>query len=201
MPTFTLLVPIKDGRGAKSRLGVDGDGQRRSLMAAFARDAVSAARACPLVEVVIVGDAGIAHELGVAAVPDEGEGDLNRALTRAAERVGRDDRGLAVMLADLPCLLTTDLTGALRAASELGGRAFVADAQQTGTTLLVAAIGSSLDPRFGAGSAAAHRASGASELTADLASLRLDVDTTEDLAAALRFGVGAQTAGAAADLA
>lgn len=200
-PAFTLLVPVKDGRGAKTRLGVDSDGQRRTLMAAFARDAVTAARSCDLVEVVVVGDPSIGADLGIAVLPDEGEGDLNRALTRAADRARRDDRGLAVMLADLPCLRTADLGTALRAAAAYDGRTFVADAAGTGTTLLIAPPGTDLDPRFGLGSATAHQQSGATALVEDLASLRLDVDTTDDLMAALRFGVGVHTARAAAELA
>ncbi|MGO4258816.1 2-phospho-L-lactate guanylyltransferase [Marmoricola sp. RAF53] len=202
---LTLLVPVKDGRGAKTRLGVDGDGQRRRLMAAFARDAVTAALGCAWVDVVVVGDASIGADLGVEVLPDEGEGDLNRALSRAADRVRArpdgDRRAVAAMLADLPCLVAGDLGSALALASEAGERAFVADAAGTGTTLLVARAGVGLDPRFGAGSARAHRDSGAVALDAPLPSLRLDVDTTDDLAAALRFGVGVHTATAAAALA
>ena len=42
-----------------------------------------------------------------------------------------------------------------------GGRAFTADAEGTGTTFLLAAAGTALEPRFGGGSADRHRASGA----------------------------------------
>ena len=92
-----------------------------------------------------------------------------------------------------------ELTDALRA--EADGRrhghagAFVADAAGTGTVLLAAA----------AGRAAASRASGPapppptplaarSPLTGDWPSLRRDVDTPADLAAAARLGLGAHTA-------
>lgn len=197
---FALLVPIKDGRGAKTRLGVAGEERRAALMAAFARDAVTAALGSALADVVVVGDGSAVGDLGVPVLPDEGDGDLNRAIVRAAERVIAPGRGIAVMLADLPCLLTPDLDAALAAATELATRAYVADAATTGTTLLVAPPGIALDPHFGVGSAAAHRASGAKALEDPLASLRRDVDTTEDLAAALRFGVGPHTARAAAEL-
>lgn len=192
-PRFALLVPVKDGHGAKTRLGPVGDDRRAALMAAFARDALTAALRSPLVDVHLVGDPAalreIAEDLVVPILPDEGDGDLNRALRRAAARVQREDRGVAVMLADLPCLRTVDLETALRQP----GRVFVADAAGTGTTLLIAPPGVDLDPRFGTGSAARHAASGAEPATGDLTSLRLDVDTTDDLEAALRLGVGTNT--------
>lgn len=200
-PRYALLIPVKDGSSAKSRLGVGAD-QRAALMTAFARDAITAALACDLVDVHVVGEpASLAEFLGplnVVVLPDEGAGDLNRALQRAAERVAAPDRGVAVMLADLPCLRTPDLRAALDAAD---GRAFVADADGTGTTLLITPPGTALDPHFGAGSAAAHAGSGATRVGTTLASLRRDVDTTTDLAAALQFGVGAHTAQVASSLA
>jgi 2-phospho-L-lactate/phosphoenolpyruvate guanylyltransferase len=193
-PRFSLLVPVKDGRGAKTRLGgVDAAG-RAELMAAFARDAIGAATRTPLVEVYVVGDpsamAGLAAELGVPVLPDEGEGDLNQALRRAAARVARPGRGLAAMLGDLPCLRTDDLELAL----DRAGRAYVADADGTGTTLLLAPAGADLDPRFGPASAAAHAASGAVAIAGELSSLRRDVDTTDDLDRAIGVGVGLHTA-------
>jgi len=201
-PGYALLVPVKDGGSAKTRLGVGEDGQRGRLMAAFARDSILAAQQCSAVEVFVVGDAtglsGLVDELAVTLVPDEGDGDLNRALRRAGLRIERPDRGLAVMLADLPCLRTADLEAAFATVSR---RSFVADADGTGTTLLVAPAGQDLDPRFGTGSAAAHRDSGAVEIGQELISLRRDVDTTADLEAALRYGVGVHTAQVASSLA
>lgn len=200
-PRFVVLVPVKDARDAKSRLGSVGDERRMDLMAAFARDAIAATRATDGVDVHVVGDPEALAHLGVPVLIDRGEGNLNRALARAADEVGGPATGVAALLADLPCLRPSDLAAALDEARERGGRAFVADAAGTGTTLLAAAPGVPLDPHFGVGSAAAHAASGAVPLTAALPSLRLDVDTTDDLAAALRFGVGTHTARVTADLA
>jgi 2-phospho-L-lactate guanylyltransferase len=195
-PLFSLLVPVKDGGGAKTRLGAIGAAARADLMAAFARDAITAARRTPAAEVYVVGDpaalASFAADLDVAILPDEGDGDLNQALRRASARVARPGRGVAVMLADLPCLRTDDLDQALARS----GRAFVADAAGTGTTLLVAPDGAELDPHFGVDSAEAHAASGAVPVAGALTSLRLDVDTTDDLERALRQGVGVHTAAA-----
>lgn len=199
-PRFTLLVPVKEGPDAKTRLGDLGDSRRAELMGAFVRDAITAARRTPMVEIRLVGDpvalAPLASELDLPVVPDEGAGDLNLALARAADRVASPGRGVAVMLADLPCLRTEDLETALSKER----RAFVADAAGTGTTLLLAPSGHELEPRFGPGSAAAHRASGATAVLDPVASLRLDVDTAEDLDAAIVLGVGPHTARATAVL-
>lgn len=203
--SYALVIPVKDGGSAKSRLGVGGAAQRARLMAAFARDAISAAAACERVTVHVVGDeaglAGVLADLDVEVLPDEGGGDLNAALAHAAVRVARAEVGIAVMLADLPCLRTEDLTAALDAADAVAGRSFVADADGTGTTLLVVPPGAELDPRFGAGSATAHAASGATRIGDGLASLRRDVDTTDDLASALQLGVGVHTAAVTSGLA
>ena len=193
-PEYALLIPVKDARTAKSRLGVGDDRERAQLMEAFARDAITAATAVPGVQVYVVGDDAlhaVLEGLEVTVLPDEGEGQLNRALSRAAARLARPDLSTAVLLADLPCLRTIDLEAALADGAD---RRFVADAAGTGTTLLVVPPGEDLDPRFGPGSARAHLEAGGRALTAPLASLRLDVDTTDDLEAALRFGVGVHTA-------
>ena len=67
------------------------------------------------------------------------------------------------------------------------------DADGTGTTLLATAPGSPVRPRYGPGSARAHRAAGAVELVGDWPSLRHDVDTAADLLAAASLGLGPAT--------
>ena len=142
---------------------------------------------------VVTDDPGFSVE-GTRRLPDEGDGDLNRALHHASLRVRLAEPGLAVaaMCADLPSLRTEDLTAALGAG--LTPRWFVADADGTGTTLLAAAPGVGLDPHFGAGSARRHEESGAAPVRAELATLRRDVDTEDDLLAARALGVGVHTA-------
>jgi 2-phospho-L-lactate guanylyltransferase len=127
-------------------------------------------------------------------VDERGLPGLNAALAFGADRLReRNRRGVVGALqADLPALRATELAEAVGRAA--GRRAFCADQPGTGTTLLLAAAGGPLAPRFGAGSAAAHAASGAVEVGAELDSLRCDVDTPEDLAAATRIGLGPWTA-------
>ena len=193
--TFALLVPVKALSLAKSRLSVAEVVEREPLMRAFALDAIAAAAASPAVAQVhvVTDDTGFDVD-GAQQLPDEGDGDLNRALHAASLRVRLVDPDLAVaaMCADLPSLRTEDLTDALSAG--LTSRWFVADAAGTGTTLLAAGPGVELDPHFGTGSARRHEESGAMPVRAELSSLRRDVDTEEDLAAASELGVGEHTA-------
>jgi 2-phospho-L-lactate guanylyltransferase len=73
-------------------------------------------------------------------------------------------------------------------------RGYVADAPGPGPVMLAAQAGVVLDPRFGPGSARAHAASGAVRLSGDWPTLRQDVDTAADLAAATALGLGRYTA-------
>ena len=102
------------------------------------------------------------------------------------------------MSADLPSLRSDDLAAVLRQVPA-GGRAFVADADGRGTTLLAAGPGAELAPAYGGGSRRRHLASGAVELSGP-AALRRDVDTPEDLRRALALGPGPRTAEVAARL-
>lgn len=196
--SFALLLPVKGWDRAKTRLAPLAPGLPRELAAAFARDAIAAGLlAAAVARVYVVTDQADFTASGVTVLPDEGEGDLNAALRAAADRIRAElpGLGIAAMCADVPCLRPADLTAALAGPESPGaGRWFVADAAGTGTTLLAARPGVSLDPHFGSGSAARHRTSGAVPLEASLATLRRDVDTAADLTDAARLGVGAHTA-------
>lgn len=202
-----IVVPLKAGAEAKSRLAPDprlgGDPRLRAMFArTFFTDTVVALRASPRVAgvVTVVGDrSGIpaAEAAGTVVVvqPTGTAGDLNAALRAGIAAIHVDHPGVpvAIALGDLPALRSHSATVALDLAGRLGGTVFVADAEGSGTTLL-ARSGGAPEPRFGWGSAAAHRASGAVEISALVpADLRLDVDTTADLDAAVRLGVGRAT--------
>jgi 2-phospho-L-lactate guanylyltransferase len=197
------VVPVKHLDVAKSRLAAYGDVSRRALALAFAADVVTAALECPAVaQVLVVTDdasAGTAlTALGAVVVPDDPDAGLNPALAHGADllRATSPSLGVVTLSADLPALRSGDLAQVL-AAVPAGGRAFVADSAGTGTTLLAASAPAALAPAFGAGSRRRHLDSGARELPGTDA-LRRDVDTPEDLAAALVLGVGRRTAAAAA---
>jgi 2-phospho-L-lactate/phosphoenolpyruvate guanylyltransferase len=198
-------VPVKRLAVAKSRLAAYGDPARRALALALVCDVVVAALGCPGVErVLVVTDddaAGRAvKDLGADVVPDDPDAGLNPALAHGAELVRgpRPGTGVASLSADLPALRPADLRAAL-AAVPPGARGFVTDSAGSGTTLLAAAPGAALAPAYGTGSRARHLASGAVELPGT-PGLHRDVDTPEDLRAALALGVGAHTAAVAAGL-
>ncbi|MEU6079771.1 2-phospho-L-lactate guanylyltransferase [Streptomyces sp. NPDC047108] len=199
---WSLVVPLKPLSLAKSRLAeAAGNGLRPGLALAFAQDTVAAALGCPAVrEVVVVTDDRLAAAemtaLGARAVPDAPGAGLNAALTHGARTV-RDAvprARIAVLNADLPALRPDELTRVLAIAGTFP-RAFLADAAEIGTTLLTAAPEVDLAPAFGGASRERHRASGALEIVLEgVDSVRRDVDTGEDLHAALGLGVGPYTA-------
>lgn len=194
---FALVVPVKPPTVGKSRLrGID-DEQRRALAQAFALDTIAVCLEVGAAGVLVsTDDAAFAvhcSALGCATIPDGDSNDLNSALRQAAAEARRrwPDAAPVALFADLPALTSGDLRGALRAITP-GTPAFVADASGTGTTLYTASY-SRFDPRFGAGSRAAHRDAGALEIGGALPTLRRDVDDLDDLRAAIDLGVGPQT--------
>lgn len=168
------------------------------LALALARDTVRAAAQAVTVRrlVVICSDETVRAVLardGIETVPDEPDAGLNPAL-RHGETFLRGQRttgAIGALLADLPALRPEELDDAVRAGLAAGRRAFCSDRLGLGTTLLLAPAGQPLDPRFGRyGSAAAHRASGAQELSGRWPGLRCDVDTVADIVVADELGLG-----------
>ncbi|QDY06958.1 2-phospho-L-lactate guanylyltransferase [Micromonospora sp. HM134] len=200
---WVAVVPVKRLRAAKSRLrGALPAVPHEELALALVADTVGAALACPAVaEVLVVTvDPQVAATVGAAGarvVPDRPDAGLNAALRHGVEVAAADDgrNWLAALTADLPALRPAELAAALHAVTSgpPGVRRFVADAPGTGTVLLTTPPGVPLAPRFGAGSAAAHLASGAVPLPGVWPSLRRDVDTAADLADAARLGLGPAT--------
>ena len=198
---WVVVIPVKRLDRAKTRLSTRPAPQRGALALAFALDTVRAALACPRVSAVLVvtDDDEVRAStvaLGARSALDAPDAGLPAAVVHDADvaRARSDKVWVAALVADLPALRTDELDRALDAA-EAVGRGFVADAAGIGTTLLTAAPGHDLGPRFGARSRAAHAASGAVELQPlDVAGLRRDVDSEVDLWDAARLGLGAATA-------
>jgi 2-phospho-L-lactate/phosphoenolpyruvate guanylyltransferase len=203
-PVWTLVIPVKRTEIAKSRLAAAYPRHRQALARAFAVDTTAAAlRADGVAEVVVITDDEVVADqvvdLGARVVPDEPDAGLNPALDHAAELATRYGHGVAALSADLPALRPDELAAALDQCSRR--RSFVADAAGTGTTLLGAPDGRPLDPRFGRNSATAHLVSGAAPIhLTGIDSVRRDVDTAADLAAAVRLGLGPRTTAVLADI-
>lgn len=199
-PRGVVVVPVKPSARGKSRLDVEGVG-RADLARAIALDTLASAAACELVAQVVVvsDDAALAREAATIPalrfVPEGEPRGLDAAVATGVAAVdpgGRMPR--AALLGDLPALRSGDLADALRAASSVD-RAVVADAEGTGSTLVTAGVGVEWASSFGEGSLARHTALGFHALPiADASTLRRDVDTAEQLAAAAALGLGPRTA-------
>lgn len=198
-----LLVPIKPLAQAKTRLrgaadaGAGAFDSHVELVLALARDTVAAVTGTAVVRraVAICSDQVVCRVLakdGMEAIPDEPAAGLNPALRygEAVLRIADPTTAIGVLQADLPALRPAELECALLTGLGTGRRAFCADRMGTGTTLLLAPAGQPLEPCFGPGSAAAHRASSAQELPGPWPGLRCDVDTAVDLARARNLGLG-----------
>jgi 2-phospho-L-lactate guanylyltransferase len=199
---WSLVVPLKPLAVAKSRLAGAAGAARPALALAFAADTVAAALACAAVrDVTVVTDDPLAGAelgaLGARVVADAPAAGLNAALRHGAEqvRLRRPGSAVAALNGDLPALRPAELAAVLEEALRAPQRAFLADAAGPGTTLLAALPGVALSPAFGGPSRARHLASGAREiLLPDVPTVRQDVDTPDDLRAALAYGPGPRTA-------
>lgn len=187
-----MIVPVKALPRAKSRLieaTADADGHA-ALVRAIRADTIAAAHdAEPVSRVVVIADAPGSYDHDVLVQSRPG---LNEALAEASRYAAEHwpGDGVAALVGDLPALTAAELTEALTIAAD-HRRAFVPDAESTGTTLLTARPGVPLEPRFGAGSAARH-AVRAIRLSAG-PGLRTDVDTPDDLRRAEQVGLGSHT--------
>ena len=184
---WTVIIPVKPAASAKSRLGLGPEFAR-----ALALDTVAAVVACEAVTrvIVVTSDAGF-RPSGVEIAEEDSPAGIDAALRRGAALV--DAGPLAALLGDVPSLRPADLAAALSLAAQ-HSRAFVADRESTGTTLVTAAAGVPLLTAFGAGSAAAHRALGLVQLTLPADStVTADVDTVEQLDRARHLGLGPAT--------
>ncbi|HWG01367.1 MAG TPA: 2-phospho-L-lactate guanylyltransferase [Trebonia sp.] len=209
---WTVVMPVKVLAQAKSRLALLAGPRRPSLALAFASDTVSAVLSCPDVARLLVVTSDTVAErrlsaLGAVVVPDSPGAGLNEALSYGALVASRrwPGAGIAALTADLPALRPAELSRALRAAgtAAAAGNAasFVPDAAGVGTTMYAVAPWGTFCPQYGGPSRKRHAITGALELSLDgIAGLRRDVDTPEDLRAALALGTGFRTTALAGEL-
>ena len=196
---WVVAVPVKRSAQGKSRLEVPGV-DRAALARAIALDTIEAAARCEAVlQVVVVSDDPVlardsATIPALRLVPEGDPRGLDAAVATGVEAIdpsGRMPR--AALLGDLPALRPADLAAALQAAASVD-RSVVADAEGTGSTLVTALPGVAWASSFGEGSFARHTSAGCTPLEIpDASTLRRDVDTADQLEAALRLGIGPRT--------
>ncbi|WP_161606169.1 2-phospho-L-lactate guanylyltransferase [Microlunatus speluncae] len=200
-PELGAVVAIKPLGQAKTRLATVPGPLRRELVLAMLLDTVRVLSGVART-VIVTAEPGLGrrfddHGLTVQIVQETEPTGLNQALRAGAEALQQQGiRRVLACVADLPALRAETLRGVIAAAGP-HPRSFLADADGVGTTMLIA-DGVALDPRFGPGSAAAHRDSGAVPLLDDaigrsVPDARRDVDTEDDLAEIGRYDLGPET--------
>jgi 2-phospho-L-lactate guanylyltransferase len=193
MDTVAIL-PLKTLTEAKQRLAGELDAApRRSLVEAMFSDALIALRRAASIECVVVVTADhvaqrIAAGYGADVLEDAEDTGHNDAAVRGLARAGELRAARALLVpGDCPLLDPGEIDALVRRRAGTRSVLVVPDRHQTGTNALLITPPDAFRPSFGEGSHERHlRAAQAAGLTAEtveVASLALDVDTPEDLAA------------------
>lgn len=207
MQTLAIL-PVKRFADAKRRLEAAlASGARRALAEAMFTDVLTALRRSTAVDdvLVVTADPGaqrIAEGYGARAIEDPAESGQNQAVARGAGVARELGAAQVLCLAgDCPLLDPVELDALLgkpRTADRYA--VIVADRHGTGTNGLLLSPPDALQPRYGPDSFSRHvglaQEAGVPAEVAEMASLALDVDTPDDLAA-LQERLAAQRGGAA----
>ncbi|MEX2446591.1 MAG: 2-phospho-L-lactate guanylyltransferase [Dehalococcoidia bacterium] len=186
-----VVVAVQDASLAKSRLGAHLDtGSRRSLVIAMLDDVLTAVREAHRGLVMVVSadpvyDA-VAREHHVEVIRDQATG-YNAAVTLALEHLRDRAASVVVLPGDLPQLHPVDVTTLIEAVERPGlSRVVLAASTDGGTAALGLRPLDVISTAFGEDSAQRHReacaTAAATLVELDLDSLRVDVDTLEDLA-------------------
>lgn len=181
--TWTAIVPLKRGAERKTRLaGRLSPLERAMLSDRMALHVIACLQACSAIErVVCLAPSGIGH---VELWPDEGRG-LNIELGHARARLGTG--AMLVIHGDLPLLGSDDIDQLVESAA--GGIAIAPDRHGTGTNAVAIDADVPFSFHFGADSFAAHRQAAGGDLRiVRRVGLGLDIDTPEDLDAAINAG-------------
>jgi 2-phospho-L-lactate guanylyltransferase len=187
--SWVAIAPLKQGVSQKSRLSQSLDpAQRAALTEVLFTRVLSALSANPAISQVIVLSPTDPMRPEASWAQDEGRG-LNEEL--ALQRARLVDRNVVVVHADLPFLEASDLS-ALLGAAEKSGVAIAPDKFDLGTNALAICAGLSIPFQFGADSFAKHRAAAPGAMIVRSRGLSHDVDTPDDLRAALQSGLRIQ---------
>ncbi len=193
MTSVLAILPIKSFGVAKQRLGTGLDpGPRRALVEAMFSDVLVSLRRSRLVDrlLVVSSDDGarkIADAYGATVLVDEQRGH-NAAAALGVVRACQLGVSRALLVpGDCPLLEADELDSLISRSAAGRSALIVPDRHGSGTNALLLSPPDSMPPAFGPGSRERHeasaRAAGLEVQTVPVASLALDVDTPEDLAA------------------
>lgn len=190
--TIWAIVPVKPLRLGKSRLsGVLTDDERAILNRKFLEQTLDILHKLPeVVQTLVVSRdpaaLAIAREFGARTVLEDGNPNLNAALTRAT-LLARNyaTRGVLVLPADLPLLTQEDLRDLFACVRRTPCVVVSPDRHQDGTNALFMTLGGMIPYSFGPGSfyrhcEAAQKAGAHLEIMQN-SHIGLDLDTPEDL--------------------
>ncbi len=185
--TTWAVVPLKRFADAKRRLaGVLDPQARRRLSAAMLGDVLAALTATPGLDRIVLATSEPSAAAFGCPVIDDGGGDLNVAIARAAaalETAGAER--MLVIAADVPRVTAAEIAQVL-AAGKAVPVVIVPDMRGLGTNALLLSPPRAMAPCFGTDSrtrhAAAARTLGLASTELRLPRLGFDVDEPEDLA-------------------
>jgi 2-phospho-L-lactate guanylyltransferase len=190
--SIQVLIPLKMLASSKQRLSPEvSEPSRRRLMLQMLRRTVRAARDAEIGPVALATSEPSAPELaaalGVGVLSDAGL-DWNEGLVHALRSVRPVPAAVLFLSADLPLVSAADVRGLVAAAPDRG--VAIARARDGGTNALLVRPALALTPMFGRQpSALAHarqaEAGGFAAVILDIPGLALDVDTVDDLRAAM----------------
>ena len=191
--TIWAIVPVKPLRLGKSRLsGVLSDDERAILNRMFLEQTLDVLRNTPAISQTLVvsrdpAALAIAREFGARTVLEDGNPNLNSALTRAT-MLARNyaTRGVLVLPADLPLLTKEDLVLFFDHINKSPCVLITPDRHENGTNAMLMTPGGLIKYEFGIGSFQRHcksaLAAGARLEIVRNQHIELDLDTPDDLA-------------------
>lgn len=196
--TLWAIVPVKPLRRGKSRLaGTLTDDERAQLNENLLNHTLETLSGLKELEQVLVVSRDphaltIARKHGARTVREDGQPQLNTALTRATVVAKvHATSGVLILPADLPLLSQTDILSLIERATNPPVVVIAPDRHEKGTNALLMSPAGLIEYDFGDGSYHRHcqraKKAGARLEIVNLPSLSLDLDLPEDLALLDKF--------------
>jgi 2-phospho-L-lactate/phosphoenolpyruvate guanylyltransferase len=187
------IVPVKPLKRGKSRLaGMFTPEERTDLNRQLLSNTLETLKNIPDIEHVLVvsrdqAALSLARDLGARTVQENGDPDLNIALTRATIVAKTySTRGVLIIPADLPLLTPEDVDAMLARGGEPPVVVVAPDRRREGTNALLVCPAGLIEYEYGPNSFERHcelaRENGARLEICELPSLALDLDIPDDLA-------------------